>query len=119
LVRDADSGRAAQQRGEQVAASGERVVEVDALSREQQRSVEAGIDQRLRAEPLSDRGRRLAPCRTSRGECQTSCNKRRGKQEDRSGEQAAQTPVRASECAAALLKEVPLDPVQARVVPGG
>ena len=49
---------AAQQRGEQVAAGGEGVVEVDALARKQQRPVEARLHERLGAEPLRDcRGR--------------------------------------------------------------
>ena len=56
-----DRRRAAQQRGQQVAARLQRVVERDALARQQQRAVEVVLDERLRAEAL--RRRRCAPRR--------------------------------------------------------
>ena len=118
LVRNSDRGGAAQQRGKQVAAGGDGVVEVDALPCEQQRSVDARVDQRLCAEALSDRRGRLAPCGPSRHERQPTCNEGGDKHEDGSREQAAQSPVRASERAAALLQEVVLEPVQSCVVTG-
>ena len=60
---DADRGRAAAQRGEQVVARGRRVVERDALARQQQRRGPALLAQRLRAEPLRLGGARLARAR--------------------------------------------------------
>ncbi len=56
----ADRRRALQQRGEQVAARLQRVVERDALAGEQQRAVQIVLGQRLRAEPLRVRGHGLA-----------------------------------------------------------
>ena len=61
LTDDPDRNRAAEQRSEQVAAGCFRVVEVHTLAGEEERPVKAGIDQRLRAETLRDRGRRLSP----------------------------------------------------------
>ena len=51
--------RTAKERGEQVAPRRERVVEVGAFAREQQRAVESRLDECLGAETLRDRGGRL------------------------------------------------------------
>ena len=55
----ADRRRALQQRGQEVAARLQRVVQRDALAGEQQRPVEVVVGQRLRPEPLRVRGHRL------------------------------------------------------------
>ena len=60
---DADRGRALEQRSEQVPARLDRVLERDALAREQQRAVDLVRGQRLRAEPLRGRGAACARAR--------------------------------------------------------
>src|SRR5262245_27132776 len=59
----ADRPGAAQQHGQQVAAGRQRVVEIDRLAGEEKRlvEVEARINERLRAEALSIRDRRVMP----------------------------------------------------------
>ena len=65
FARDADRGRTAQECGQQIAARRGRVVEVHALAREQQGSLEVWVGQRLRSEALCVRNDclslRLAP----------------------------------------------------------
>ena len=118
-VQRRESRRAPQERSEEIAPRRDRVVEIDALAREQQRAVEARLDKRLRAQPLRDRRSRLTLRGASRRQCDRSRADRRNEEQDGERKQGAQTPVRASERGAALLQELTLEPVQACVLAGG
>ena len=104
-VEDSECGRAPQQRGEEIAAGREGVVECDSFTCKEQRPVELGLRQRLRAEALRDRRRRLplraAACR----ERDATGDQRRQQQDDGSREQRAQPPRRAGVRDAARLEE--------------
>src|SRR5215207_4674170 len=63
-----DGGGALDQRGEQVAARLDRVVEHDALPGQQQRAVELALDEGARAEPLRVGRARLVARRAALGE---------------------------------------------------
>src|SRR5207249_1922279 len=104
---------------EEIAPRRDRVVEIDALAREQQRAVEARLDKRLRAQPLRDRRSRLTLRGASRRQCDRSRADRRNEEQDGERKQGAQTPVRASERGAALLQELTLEPVQALALAAG
>ena len=92
---DADRGRAAQQRGEQVAARARRVVERDALAREQQRAVEVVLGRapaRRAAAPSAARAsvaRRAALVERDERRRATATHEQRGDAGERAGAGAA------------------------------
>ena len=86
-----ERGRAAQQRREQVAPRRERVVEVDALAREQERAVERGSDSACAPSRCAIAA---VACRFARTACRERERHRRARrqreQDERGGEQRAQ-----------------------------
>ena len=85
---------------------------------EQESPVEAGLDERLRAQPLRDRRRRL-PLRGAAGHQRDGPrDERRNEERDRNGQQRAQPPVGAGEGRPALLEELVLEAVQPRLLAG-
>ena len=114
-VQDPERSRAAQQGREQVAPRRFRVVERDPRAGEQERTVESLLRQRLRAQALRDRRRRLPLRATAGRERDATGDQRRQQENDGCREQCAQPPVRARERRAALLEEFALETVQ----PGG
>ena len=115
---DADQGRAAQQRPQQVAARPLRSVERDALAGQQQRAVELVVEQGARAEPLRVGGRRLvarAPTLLERDEPGDGRQREQAEHADQRGPQAA---LRARCSRAALLDERALALVQLLIVRG-
>ena len=91
-VQDPERSRAPQQGGEQVAPRRFRVVERDPRAGEQERTVESLLRQRLRAEALRDRRRRLPLRATACRERDATGDQRRQQQDDGSREQRAQAP---------------------------
>ncbi len=79
-VQHRERRRAPQERSEEIAPRRDRVVEVDALPREQQCAIEAWLDEGLRAEPLRDRRGRLVPCGASRRQCDRARDDRCGEE---------------------------------------
>ena len=121
LVRadDADRGRAAQQRAEQVAARSRRVVERHALAGQQQRAIELVVEQRAGAESLGlGRGRLVArvPALLERDGAR---DHREHQQRADAGEDRSQPPLRALARGPALSEERPLGRVEVGVVVGG
>ena len=92
---DRDGGRAAHQRGQQVAAGLDRVLERDALAREQQRPVEVVLDERPRAEVPRVRGARLAARLIALAEEQRAGAARQRQQREHGAQERPQAPVRA------------------------
>jgi hypothetical protein len=113
-MQDRECSRAAKQRCEQVAARRGRVVEANALAREQQRPVEPRLRERLRAEPLSNGRRRLSFRGTARSERDDAGNECSDEEEQRDCEQPAQAPRRARVRVSAFGQELPLDAVERR-----
>ena len=114
-VKDSECGRAPQQRGEEIAAGRDGVVECDSFACKEQRPVELGLRQRLRAEALRDRRRRLPLRATARRERDATGDKSRQQQDDGSREQRVQPPRRARVRDAARLEELAFEPIQAGV----
>ena len=80
-VQHRDRRRASQESGEEVTPRRDRVVEVDALPRQQEGAVEPRLDERLCAEPLRDRRGRLALGGASRRQGDRSRGERCDEQE--------------------------------------
>ena len=91
---DSECGRAPQQRREEIAAGRDGVVECDSFTCKEQRPVELGLRQRLRAEALRDRRRRLPLRATACRERDATGDQRRQQEDNGSREQRAQPPVR-------------------------
>ena len=94
-ARYADGGRAAQQRGQQVAARRDRVLERDALARQQQRAVEVLLDERLRPEAPRVGGARLVARLAALLEEERAGARGERQQREHGAQQRAQAPVRA------------------------
>ena len=122
-MQDADRVRDTKQRGKEVAAGRLGVVKVHALPGEEQRPVEAGIDQCLRPEALRHGGGRISPRLAPLLQRKRGGQGRQREQRDGDDEQSAKSPIGPSFTARlthrrglALVQEVPLQLIQVRRV---